>query len=401
MCTKIEVKMVFLHTSDWHIGKKLEGRSRLQEQKKVLESLVETTRQEEVDVVLVAGDIFDTFTPSAEAEQLFFDCVSALSTLGVAVVIIAGNHDDPVRLSASAALAEKCNVYFYDEEHIPYNNAVNSRVDCLERGKDYIIFSKNDEKVYVALLPYPTEVRMKEKLREDETYTDKVKRYIDEAISKNIDNLPIVLVAHLFMLGGERSDGERAIDLGGARIVPPSVISKGVVYSALGHLHKRQVVSKEKNIVYCGSLLQYTFDEASYEKSINIFTVENGAVPAVKNVPLKGYKRLLRTTLKSCEDAEKFMAEAGDTFVEITLELSVPPSSEELKRIVGNYPNAILRINYSSGEKVVKNRTVMDSEELFKEYYKLRFNTEAPLDMLELFLRCVHDAEVEDETDIY
>ena len=95
------------------------------------------------------------------------------------------------------------------------------------------------------------------------------------------------------------------------------------------------------------------------------------------------------------------MAEAGDTFAEITLELSSPPSSEELKKLVGAYPNAILRINYSSGERVQKSRTVMGSEELFKEYYKSRFNAEVPADMLELFLKCVHDTEAEDETDSY
>ena len=250
--------MKFLHTSDWHIGKKLEGRSRIEEQREALKSLVDVAKNEHVDVVLVAGDVFDTFTPSAEAEQLFFDCVSALSALGSAVVIIAGNHDDPVRLSASAALAEKCNVYFYGEERTLFNDE-NSLVKCEKRGKDYIVFSKNDEKVYVALLPYPTELRMKEKLNEDESYTDKVKRYIGEAVAKNTDNLPVVLVAHLFMLGGEKSEGERSIDLGGARIVPPSVIGENVIYSALGHLHKRQVVSRERNIIFSGYLLQYAF----------------------------------------------------------------------------------------------------------------------------------------------
>ncbi|HBK02409.1 MAG TPA: hypothetical protein DDY77_05220 [Clostridiales bacterium] len=392
--------MKFLHTSDWHIGKKLEGRTRLEEQKTVLGSIVKIAKEEEVDVVLVAGDIFDTFTPSAEAEQLFFDVVSSLSALGAAVVIIAGNHDDPVRLSASASLAEKCNVYFYGEEQKLYTGS-ESRVKCDERGKDYIVFSNGGERVYVALLPYPTELRMKEKLREDETYAEKVKRYIDEATSNNAENLPIVLVSHLFMLGGEKSDGERAIDLGGARIVPPSVIGENVIYSALGHLHKRQVVSRERNIIYSGSPLQYAFDEASYEKSVNVFSVEKGAVEGLKTIPLDGYKKLLRTTLKSCEEAEKFMAEAGDTFIEIMLELSAPPSSEELKRLVGSYPNAVLRINYSSGEKAVKSRTVMGSEELFKEYYKSRYNEEVPADMLELFLKCVHDTEVEDETDSY
>ena len=392
--------MKFLHTSDWHIGKKLEGRSRIEEQREALKSLVDVAKNEQIDVVLVAGDVFDTFTPSAEAEQLFFDCVSALSALGSAVVIIAGNHDDPVRLSASAALAEKCNVYFYGEERTLFNDE-NSLVKCEKRGKDYVVFSKNDEKVYVALLPYPTELRMKEKLNEDESYTDKVKRYIGEAVAKNTDNLPVVLVAHLFMLGGEKSEGERSIDLGGARIVPPSVIGENVIYSALGHLHKRQVVSRERNIIYSGSLLQYAFDEASYEKSVNVFSVEKAHVSDLKTIELSGYKKLLRTTLKSCEEAEKFMAKAGETFAEITLELSSPPSSEELKKLVGAYPNAILRINYSSGERIQKSRTVMGSEELFKEYYKSRFNAEVPADMLELFLKCVHDTEVEDETDSY
>ena len=111
--------MKILHTSDWHIGKKLNGRLRLDEQKQTLMEICLICETEGVDLVLVAGDIFDTYTPSAEAEQLFFECMKNMATPSRAVVVIGGNHDDSVRLSASHLIASNSNIYIFGGENTP------------------------------------------------------------------------------------------------------------------------------------------------------------------------------------------------------------------------------------------------------------------------------------------
>ena len=98
--------MKILHTSDWHIGKRLMGRERLDEQSLVLDEIIEVCEREKVELVLIAGDIFDTYTPAAEAENLFFDKIKRVAGADRAVLIISGNHDDGVRLSAVAPISE-------------------------------------------------------------------------------------------------------------------------------------------------------------------------------------------------------------------------------------------------------------------------------------------------------
>ena len=103
--------MKILHTSDWHIGKRLISRERLDEQAEVLDEIVEICEREEIDLVLIAGDIFDTYTPSADAEELFYRKIKKVAGQDRAVLLISGNHDDGVRLSAAAPLAEEYGIY--------------------------------------------------------------------------------------------------------------------------------------------------------------------------------------------------------------------------------------------------------------------------------------------------
>ncbi len=154
--------MKILHTSDWHIGKKLMGRERYDEYIAVLDEIYRIAKEQDVELILVAGDVYDTYTPSAEAEEIFYNAIKKLSSVG-AVLIISGNHDDYVRLSAAFSIAQELNVYIIG------NNL--QKIACGKRGKcypaeadsGYVIF-ENDagERVYVNTLPYPNEARFNE-----------------------------------------------------------------------------------------------------------------------------------------------------------------------------------------------------------------------------------------------
>ena len=133
--------MKFLHTSDLHLGKRLINKSRIDEQREVLEEIANLCESEKVDVLIVAGDVFDNFVPTSEAEQLFFDFLKQTASPSRAVVVISGNHDDWQRLSASHYLAGKLNAYIFGGENVP--PASGDIVKCVEAGNNYLKIKKD------------------------------------------------------------------------------------------------------------------------------------------------------------------------------------------------------------------------------------------------------------------
>ncbi len=390
--------MRILHTSDLHIGKRLENRPRFSEQKEVLNSIVNIAKTKLVDLVLIAGDVYDTYTPPAEGEKLFYDFLADLTSAGISVLAVSGNHDDPQRLTAASSIVKEGGVFFADSENGALTSSNLPKLNFIEGGDDYFIFEKDGEKLCFAALPYPTELRMKEKINENESYEDKVKRYISEAFSKN-QGLPTVLVGHIFMLGGEKIGSERDIDLGGARIISKSVIPNECIYTALGHLHKRQVVDKSRNIIYSGSTMQFSFDEAGYEKSVTVFDVICGKAENIQTVKIEGYKELYRVSANSLEEGEKLVL-ALDGYVELTLKLSEPLSSDSVKEFLSKYPFVILRMIFQGSEGYEReDRRLLSDEELFKAYCDYRFSSEPSGEILQLFLSIMNEVEVGDETE--
>lgn len=385
--------MKILHTSDWHLGKKLDGKNRLTEQRAVLDELVEIVSKRKIDVVCVAGDIYDNYMPSAEAETLFYETISKITKCGAQIVIISGNHDDPTRLTASKSISSVGGVYFaganINNDIQPGSDKFN--VKLVDYGDDYFVFENQSGKVYFAALPYPTEYRMKEKFIEGETYEEKVKRYIAKSMEKAGD-LPVILLAHVFMLGGTTTDGERPIDLGGARILPVSVIPENCVYTALGHLHKRQVVNKDRNILYSGSIMQYSFDEAGMDKSVTIFDLVNGSVQNLEVVKFNDYKQLYRVSAFSVEEAESKIKDL-DGYVEVSLTLD-KPMSEQLKELVKKYPNVSLRLSFSGVETAVTGRKNLSDKDLFLQFYKAQYGKEPSEEVLSLYVDVMNAIEV-------
>ncbi len=385
--------MRIMHTSDWHIGKKLEERVRIAEQKAVLDSLVGIVKSEAVDLVIVSGDVFDTFTPSAEAENVFYDVLSSLTGAGAMVVIISGNHDDPTRLTAAKSVTIGSGVFFSDGEKFDDVKKAD-RISALYGDKNYVVFEDDKgEKLYVAMLPYPTEARMKEAADDSETYEDKIKRYIEDATAANVDGMPCILAAHIFMLGGIGTSSERPIELGGARMVSKTAIPESIIYTALGHLHKRQVVDKDRNIVYSGSILQNAFDECGYKKSVTLFDVVGGKVENLREVELEGYCKLEKVSASGFDDAMKALTAYPDSYVELTLYLKEPLTGEMAKTLVNTYPKVFIRTHIETGEITYGSRKLMEPEQLFTSFYNSTYGADPEKAVLELFLRLISEID--------
>ncbi len=356
--------MKILHTSDLHVGKKLMGRERYAEYRAVFSELAAICKSEGVELVLIAGDVFDTYTPSAEAEEIFYSGVKELSNFST-VLVVSGNHDDYVRLTAAASLAEELNVYIVGNNAKCIKCKKKNGVYPEKSGFGWVIFANaRGERVYINTLPYPNEARFKE---------------------GKTEKLPSVLLSHIFVAGGSVSDSEREIDLGGTRVVPLDLLPD-CDYIALGHLHKRQRLGK--NACYCGAPMQFTFDESGAKKSVNVFDLNEGGVQNFRQIEIESPRKLVRLQANGVENGIKLLESNKDYFVELTLNLGGPmlPSESAELHAFENLVSLKADVKGDVAANTVVSNKNKSSSQIFSDYYKLRYEREVPKDLLSLFL---------------
>lgn len=385
--------MRILHTSDWHVGKRLMGRERLDEQAEVLDEIVEICERENVELVLVAGDIFDTYTPGAEAEELFFSKIKKVAGEDRTVLIISGNHDDGVRLSAVSPFSEEQGVYIVGNSRAAASTKRTGRnVQPVRSGKGFVVFeNKAGEKAFVSTLPYPNEARFKEE-KSDLSYVERMKKWIDEGESGNVEKLPSVFMAHIFVAGGAVSESEREIDLGGARALPIDALPNSD-YIALGHLHKKQHMGSG-HCYYSGSPLQYSFDERA-DKGVNVFDLTANGVQNLKNVPLTSGKKLLRLEADSVENATAILSQYPNALVEMKLLLSSPLTAGDTA-LLAEYENLVSLVTEirTEGELRFETRKGLSDAALLTAYYQSVYHTEPKPQLKELFLETLAELDV-------
>lgn len=383
--------MRILHTSDWHIGKRLGKYERLEEQAEVLDEIISLCEEENVELVLIAGDVFDTYTPSAEAEELFYAKVKKLAGENRSVLVISGNHDDGVRLSATAPLASDSGVYIVGNARAPLPVSSDRKVKPISSGKGYAVFeNERNEKAFISMLPYPNESRFKEE-KSELSYVEQMKKWIAESEEGRIDGVPSVFMAHIFVLGGIVSESEREIDLGGARAFPCEELPKSD-YIALGHLHKRQKMGKS-HCYYSGSPLQYSFDEG-VEKGVKIFDLTNNGVENLRDLPLTRRKPLVRLKATSAESALALLENYPNALAEMTLQLTAPLTSAESSELAKAKNLVALNTEiWQDGVSEFVSRKGLSNEKLFDEFYRSQYGVEPDEELKELFLSVMTDLE--------
>lgn len=246
--------MRLLHTSDWHLGRSFHRISLLDAQRDFLARLLATVEEERVDAVLVAGDVYDRAVPPLAAVELFDTALHRLAQLGVPTVMISGNHDSARRLGVGSGLMRQAGIHL--------------RTDPQGCGKPVLL---SDEHGDVACygLPYLEPTLVRAALGAEESGHTGVLRAAMERVRQDLADRArgtrSVVLAHAFVHGGESSDSERDITVGGVSSVPASVFD-GVDYAALGHLHGCQTITDR--VRYSGSPLAYSFSEAAHRKSM-------------------------------------------------------------------------------------------------------------------------------------
>ena len=381
--------MRILHTSDLHIGKRLMGKERLAEQAEVLAEIADICEREQIELVLIAGDVFDTYTPSAEAEELFYRAIKRIAGENRAVLLISGNHDDGVRLHAVAPFSHEQGVYIVGNAREPIPTQSTRAVRPIVSGKGYAVFENGKgEQVYIGALPYPNEARFKEE-KSELSHVLRMQGWLQECMQYNTDGLPAVLVAHLFVLGGKISESEREIDLGGARAVPIESMP-ACDYIALGHLHKKQRMGKG-HCYYSGSPLQYSFDESA-DKGVKTFDLDKTGVNNLTDIPLTSGKKLVRLQADGTQSANELLKNYPNALVEMTLLLSAPLTSAEVELLTQNENLVSLITKVESvQEQTFETRKGLTDSQLFETFYKDNFAKSPSEDLKTLFLTILNE----------
>jgi exonuclease SbcD len=405
--------MKILHTGDWHLGKTLEGYSRLEEQEMFLEDFVEIVEENDIDLVIIAGDVYDSFNPSAKAEKLFYDTLKKLSANGERLtLVIAGNHDSPDRLVAAGPLAMDHGIIMMGTPKSVVEQGVYGQHSVVDSGEGFIEVEINGEKAVILSVPFPSEKRLNEVLytgmdteREKlSSYEERMKLLFDQLKTRYREDTINILVSHLFVMGSEESGSERSIQLGGSYLIGSSILPEEAQYIALGHVHKPQIVPGSKRRArYAGSPIHYNKRETGFAKSLVKIELNSGTDPVIEEIPLKVYKPIevwkcdgIDEAIKKCEinkDKECWV------YLEIKTEQYIKENQiKELKDLKKDIISIFPITSENSEEKSqVKSFRERSFEEIFKDFYFKQRGTEVELETLEMLMKIV-DGEDSYET---
>ena len=405
--------MRILHTSDWHLGRSLENINRIEEQQGFIDQLCDIADEERIDLVLVAGDVYDSYNPSAAAEELFYYALDRLNKGGGrAVVVIAGNHDNPERLCASNPLASKNGIILlgYPGSKAAVDKYRGSRIGVVDSGPGWleIGMSRCGQNAIIITLPYPSEARLEQLLSKDadeaklqKAYSDRVGSIIAGLSDRYRKDTVNLVVTHIFVNGGKQSESERVLQVGGALTVEPEVLPARAHFAALGHLHRpQQVKAAPCPSYYSGSPLAYSFSESDYTKALYVIDAEPGKPADIREVYLSCGKPLKRwVAANGIEEALKWAADGRDKNAWIDLEVHTDSviTIEQQKTLRGLNPG-ILNIRPVIRQQdcplpVWESRETKKIDQLFREFYLFKTKTEISEELMSTFLDILNDSE--------
>jgi exonuclease SbcD len=324
--------MKILHTGDWHVGKVLRGRSRHEEHEAVLAEIVAVSDRERVDIVVVAGDLFESSAPAAAAQALVWDTLLALKETGAEVIVIAGNHDDAASFDALRPLAAAAGL------------RVLGRAVRPDEGGTFELVVRSNESARIALLPFVSQrsivkadlLMSGDAAQATQTYDDRLRRLIG-VLTASFDSDAVNLVlAHGTVRGGKLGGGERDAQTVfdyqvGAHAFPPSAS-----YVALGHLHRCQSLPAGCPVWYAGSPLAVDFGEEADTKGVVLVDVEAAKPARAHQVPIAAAREL--RTLRGRFD-ELTTLDPGDALLRVVL--TEPTRAGLADDVRTRFPNAL------------------------------------------------------------
>lgn len=373
--------MKIIHLADLHIGKRVNEFSMIDDQKYILNQILEIIDKEKPDAVIIAGDVYDKQVPSIEAVELLDSFISDISKRKTTTFIISGNHDSAERLAFGSSLMAMGKIY----------------ISPVYNGKISKYTLKNDfGSANFYLLPFvkPNHVKRFFPDKKIESYTDAIRVVVDNL---KLDTSEInILIAHQFVTGASRTESEE-ISVGGLDNVDASVFDN-FDYVALGHIHRPQKIGTER-IRYCGTPLKYSFSEVNDTKSVSIIEINSKEDFNLRTIPLipKRDMRKIRGTYEELITKTSYENTNTDDYIHVTLtdEFNVVDAIQKLRVIYKN----IMKLEYDNirtresrkinlDDMVIENKNPL---EIFSEFYKLQNNKEMDDEQKEIIKKIMEE----------
>lgn len=385
--------MKFLHTSDWHVGRTIRNRSRIEEHRAVFAEIIEMAKGEQVDAVLVTGDIFHERRPSLEAQELVAETLAKLARDHIPSVVIPGNHDDPILLRALKPFGDLVQVHIVAE--------VSENIDSW-----IVPLTARDgrDKALIGCVPYLHPHQVLTAAAGAGTSEDARLALYQSAVQQSFEVLQkrlkrtsaqavCIVLAHAHISECEFGGGEWR-----SSVFPISAgfLPDEMHYIALGHMHKPQAVAGAKTQAwYAGSILQMDFGEREQEKSVCLIDARPGKPATVSTLPLSKGRRLLRRS----GTAEEILPQAGD-FVDAWVEVILQTDKRTLEMVdqVRALPG-VIAVRFAEPQGAVErpsNGRIPQHDrpatELFSDYYKAKRKTDPDPALIALFARLYQEA---------
>jgi exonuclease SbcD len=386
--------MKILHTSDWHLGSVLHGRKRYEEYARFLNWLIEYIRDAQIDIVLIAGDIFDNSAPSNRAQEMYYNFLNQVAAIpDLQVVVTGGNHDSPSLLNAPKPLLRQLRIHVI--------GAITSDVT-----EEVLLLHSKDgsQSLIVCAVPYlrDRDIRMAEPGESIEDKITKIQEGIRDhyqqvwAVAKALrqesgSSIPIIAMGHLFLSGCKVNSDDRVRDLyiGNLGGIDPDTIYCGFDYLALGHLHEHRKIEGNPWCRYCGAPLPLGFGEAGQEKKIVVIEFRLDGERSVEEIPVPCFRKLMRIQgdIPSVEAAIQDLGKKGENvWIEVRVESEFNAASiqNRLHELTKTTCVEILKIENTSLTRMAL-RSMEEGENL------------GDLDETEVFIRCLDENEIPDE----
>lgn len=351
--------MKFIHTADWHLGKLVHGIYMTEEQRYILEQFIELVEEEKPDAVVIAGDLYDRSVPPTEAVELLDEVLYRINVeMNTPIVAVSGNHDSAERLSFGSS--------WYKHSHFYLKGKLTA---------DFTPVKVNG--VNFHCIPYAEPGTVRQVLGDDSIHShhDAMSAIVHRIQEEMNPQEPHVFVGHAFVLGGKTTDSERTLSVGGSGCVG-SDLFEPFHYTALGHLHSPDAI-KHDSIRYSGSLLKYSFSEASQRKSVTIVEMkENGSFELrERSLRPKQDMRELKGLLEELLDPSFYQSQKVDDYLKITLhdEGTLIDPINKLRQVYPNVLHLERKLELTDAKKKSSFKVVEDKKkselELFKEFY--------------------------------
>lgn len=340
--------MKILHTADWHLGHRLHEQSQLEEQTLFLSWIEQYIKEQQIDVLLISGDIFDTGAPSNQSLEMYYNfLVKLVGTTCKSIIITGGNHDSPGTLNAPRHILNALSI-----------KVVGKATDNIE--EEVFEVELNGEKVIIAAVPYLRDGDIRRAVA-GETFdelTDKYKKalvnhYHDAAEQCkliNITHAPVIAMGHLFATGGTISDSEQNIYVGTLGHIGASDFPEYFDYIALGHLHRPQIISGNDKVRYSGAPNILSFSEIKYDKKVIVLSIENNQITHIQEDTIPRFREFYRLQGSIAECIEQFPNIISNTYgltpwVEIILNENHHINTDDLKIAAAKHTFEILKIS--------------------------------------------------------